>query len=409
LRRDHHEGYIAWETYENNQRAIAENAQMKGLMSRGAVKRGPSLLAGLLLCGKCGRKIHVAYSGSHGQVPRYYCRGALVNHGECGCISFGGHRVDEAIEREVLRVLSPGAIEAAVQSADQVVEDTDEICRAVELELSQACYERDRTQRQYDAVEPENRLVAETLEKRWNLALERVHQLEHRLEEIKSKQKKQAVPDRAELVALAKSFPALWSHPGTDHLTKKRLVRLIIYQIVARLVEDNVELVIHWQGGKHTILSVRKNRTGQHGHSTSREVVDVVRDLARCLPDGHIARVLNRLGYRTGANNSWTLSRVVSLRSHHKIAVFDPEVDGVTSMTLGKAAETLGVSNMTVRRMIHRGILPAKQPVMHAPWSIAPETLTSDPVKRAVHAIKQGRDLPLTASDDQLALIKSST
>jgi DNA invertase Pin-like site-specific DNA recombinase len=409
LRRDHHEGYIAWETYENNQRVIAENAQMKGLMSRGAVKRGPSLLAGLLLCGKCGRKIHVAYSGSRGQVPRYYCRGALINHGECGCISFGGHRVDEAIEREVLRVLSPGAIEAAVQSADQVVEDTDEICRAVELEMSQACYERDRAQRQYDAVEPENRLVAETLEKRWNLALERVHQLEHRLEEIKSKQKKQAAPDRAELLALAKSFPALWSHPATDHLTKKRLVRLIIYQIVARLVEDNVELVIHWQGGKHTILSVRKNRTGQHRHSTSREVVDVVRDLARCLPDGQIARVLNRLGYRTGADNSWTQSRVVSLRSHHKISVFDPQIDGVTSMTLGKAAEALGVSNMTVRRMIQRGILPAKQPVTHAPWSIAPEALTSEPVKRAVHAVKQGRDLPLTASDDQLALIKSST
>jgi Recombinase zinc beta ribbon domain len=84
-------------------------AQMKELMSRGAVKRGPSLLAGLLLCDKCRRKIHVAYSGSHGQVPRYDCREALVNHGECGCISFGGHRVDEAIEREVLRVLSPGA------------------------------------------------------------------------------------------------------------------------------------------------------------------------------------------------------------------------------------------------------------------------------------------------------------
>ena len=189
LRHDQHEGYIAWETYESNQRVIAENAQMEGLMNRGAVKRGPSLLAGLLLCGKCGRKIHVAYSGSRGQVPRYYCRGALSNHGEDGCISFGGHRVDEAIEREVLRVLSPGAIEAALHSADQVIEDTDEISRAIELELSQACYERDRAQRQYDAVEPENRLVAETLERRWNLALERVHQLEHRLEEIKSQKK----------------------------------------------------------------------------------------------------------------------------------------------------------------------------------------------------------------------------
>lgn len=409
LRRDHHEGYIAWETYENNQRIIAENAQMKGLMNRGSVKRGPSLLAGLLLCGKCGRKIHVGYSGSHGQVPRYYCRGALINHGSDGCIAFGGQRVDEAIEREVLRVLSPGAIEAAVHSADQVAEDTGDVSRALELELSQACYERDRAQRQYDAVEPENRLVAETLERRWNLAIERVNQLEQRLDEIKNQQITQSVPDRAELLALAKSFPALWSHPATDHLVKKRIVRLVIYQIIARLEKDTVELVIHWQGGKHTSLSVRKNRTGQHSHSTSREVVEVVRDLARCLPDGHIARVLNRLGYRTGANNSWTLSRVVSLRSHHKIAVFDPEVDGMASLTLAKAAETLGVSNLAVRHMIQRGLLPAKQPVMHAPWSIAPEALTSEPVKRAVHAIKQGRNLPRTASDDQLTFIKSTT
>lgn len=409
LLRDHHEGYIAWETYENNQRAITENAQMKGVMNRGAVKRGPSLLSGLLLCGKCGRRIYVGYSGSKGRVPRYYCRGAQINHGESPCISFGGLRVDEAIEREVLRVLSPGAIEAALQSADQVIEDNDEIGRAVELEFSQARYECDRAQRQYDAVEPENRLVAETLEQRWNLALERVQELEHRLEEIKSKQKMQAVPDRAELVALADSFPALWSHPGTDHLIKKRLVRLMIHAIIARLVEDCVELVIHWQGGKHTLLRVRKKQTGQHSRSTSREVVDVVRDLARCLPDGRIASVLNRLGYRTGADNGWTQARVASLRSHQKIEVFDPKIDGVTSLTMEKAAQALGVSSMTVRRMIQRGILPAKQPVAHAPWSIAREVLTSEPVKRAVHAVKQGRDLPLTASDDQLALIKSST
>ena len=304
---------------------------------------------------------------------------------------------------------SPGAIEAALHSANQVVEDVDDIREVIELELSQACYERDRAQRQYDAVEPENRLVAETLEKRWNLAIERVQQLEYRLEEIKSQQKTQSVPDRAELLALAERFPVLWSHPDTDHLIKKRIVRLVIYQIVARTAQDSVELVIHWQGGKHTSLSVRKNRTGQHRHCTSREIVDVVRDLARCLPDSHIASVLNRLGYRTGANNSWTQSRVVSLRSHHKIAVFDPEVDGVASMTLDKAAETLGVSTMTVRRMIQRGILPAKQPVKHAPWSIAPEALTSERVKRAVYAVKQGRALPLTASDDQLALIKSTT
>lgn len=410
LLHDHHEGYIAWETFERNQRLITENAQMKGLMARGAVKRGRSLLSGLLLCGKCGRRIHVAYSGTKGQVPRYYCRGALVNHGEPGCISFGGLRVDEAIEREVLRVLSPGAVEAAFKTSDQARQEIHEVCRALELELSQARYEADRAQRQYDAVEPENRLVAETLERRWNIALEHVVELESRLEEIKSKQEREAVPDRAKLTALAESFPALWSHPATDHLTKKRIVRLIIEEIVARLLDDHrIELVIHWKGGKHTTLRVRKNRTGQHGHSTSREVVEVVRDLARCLPDAQIASVLNRLGYRTGAGNTWTQSRVASLRNHHKIAVFDPEVDGITSLTMDKAAEALGISSRTVRRMIQQGILPAKQPVPHAPWSIPAESLRSEEVKRAAAAVKRGRELPRTAPENQLQLMKSST
>lgn len=132
-------------------------------MVRGAVRTGKSLLAGLLRCGQCGRRLHVAYGGKHSVVPRYHCRGALINHGADGCISFGGWRVDQAVEKEVLTVLEPGAIEAAITATTARHHEREQRRRAVELELREAEYTASRAQRQYDAVEPENRLVAETL------------------------------------------------------------------------------------------------------------------------------------------------------------------------------------------------------------------------------------------------------
>jgi DNA invertase Pin-like site-specific DNA recombinase len=138
--RDHHEPYIPWDVYERNQQLIAHNAQMKGLMVKGAVRRGPSLLPGLLRCGHCGRRLHVSYSGVGGYVPRYSCRGATLNHGADRCISFGGLRVDDAIGRKVLRVLTPGAIEAASRIADSAAEEGTAVRRAVELELREARY-----------------------------------------------------------------------------------------------------------------------------------------------------------------------------------------------------------------------------------------------------------------------------
>jgi excisionase family DNA binding protein len=410
LLREHHEGYIPWETYERNQQLIADNAQMKGAMARGAVRRGQSLLAGLLRCGHCGRRLHVTYSGTTGQVPRYHCRGAQINHGAAWCISFGGLRIDEAIAREVLRVLAPAAIEAALATAEQAVHEVAATRRAVELELREARYEAERVRRQYDAVEPEHRLVAETLERRWNQALERVRALEQRLEALTVDQARLTPPDHATLLALAEEFPAVWADPLTEIRTKKRLVRLLIEDIVARTPEERViELVIHWKGGKHTALRLPRNRTGQHRRCTSREVVEVVRELTRCLPDARIARVLNLLGYRTGAGNTWTEHRVTSLRNHHGIAVFSRERDAAAPLTLAQAASVLGVSTMTVRRMIMKGLLPARQPVPYAPWAVRREDVSAEPVQRAVAAVKQGRVLPRTAPEAQLTLIKSRT
>jgi hypothetical protein len=324
LLRDHHEPYIPWDRYERHQQMLADNSNMRGAMAKGAVRRGESLVAGLLRCGHCGRRLQVMSAGRTG--ARYQCGRAQLTHGRprFSCLSVGALRVDEAIEREVLRVVAPGAIEAAVAAVDQADEHTYATRRALDLELRQARYETDRAQRQYDAVEPENRLVSETLERRWNAALTRATELEQRLATL-APPARPAPVDRVQLQALADDFPAVWRRPATDISLKKRIVRLLIEEIVATATVEppQVTLVLHWKGGKHTPLMVRKNRAGDHRYCTDRTVIEVVRDLARALPDGEIARILNRLGYRTGQQNSWTAARVASLRYGHQIPVGD--------------------------------------------------------------------------------------
>ena len=232
LIRDHHAAYIAWDTHERNLALVGHNAQMKGLMVRGAVRRGPSLLPGLLRCGRCGRRLHVSYSGTNGYVPRYACRGAALNHGTDACLAFGGLRVDEAIEREILRVLCPGAIEAALATRTTATDEVDAQRRAVDLELREARYEAERARRQYDVVEPEHRLVAATLERRWNAALARVQALEARLGALAATAAATTPPDRATLLQLAEDFPRVWTGAATDMRLKKRIVRLLIEEIV---------------------------------------------------------------------------------------------------------------------------------------------------------------------------------
>ena len=160
---EHHEGYLSWAEFERNQRLIADNANSKGLMVRGSVRRGETLLAGLLRCGHCGRKLHVAYGGKSGEAGRYHCKGAYLNHGGDRCISFGSLRVDQAVGAEVLRLLKPLGVEAALNAIAARTAEAADKQRQVELTLQQARYEANLARRQYDAVDPDNHLSPQSL------------------------------------------------------------------------------------------------------------------------------------------------------------------------------------------------------------------------------------------------------
>ncbi|MCF3948921.1 recombinase family protein [Acidiphilium iwatense] len=400
---EHHEGYLSWAEFERNQRLIADNATGKGMMIRGAVRRGETLLAGLLRCGHCGRKLHVAYSGTKGDVGRYHCRGAMINHGTGPCISFGSLRVDHAVGTEVLRLLQPLGIEAAIKAIEARDAETDEKGRQTELALKQARYEATHARRQYDAVDPDNRLVAATLEGRWNDALFVVRKLEDQLEAIKNQcRSPMNAEERDQLMRLGADLERAWQHPAATASTRKQILRTVLSEIVARVDEGQIRLVLHWQGGDHTELAVMKSKTGQHRWTVDTETDALIRELARLMPDKAIAAILNRAGRSTGRENGWTQSRVCTFRNHRGIAVYrDGERLDRGELTLGEAAIKLNVSPMTVLRLIRDGVIPATQFCRGAPWVIKEEILDRSEVKRA--AIGR-RKRPLSQDPGQISL-----
>ena len=369
---EHHEGYVSWSEFERNQRLIADNANCRGLMARGSVRRGEALLAGLLRCGHCGRRLHVSYSGTKGECVRYGCRGAHINHGAGQCIAFGGLRVDAAVGAEVVRLLSPLGVEAALKAIAIREEEASERHRQAELALTQARYEADLARRQYDAVDPANRLVAAELERRWNDRLAEVQHQEERLAGVAAAQPERlSAVETDRLITLGDDLEAAWNHPGASAETRKRILRAVLEEIVVTLADGRIELLLHWRGGDHTRLSVRRNRTGQHRWSTDAEVGDLIRTLARQQADGAIAATLNRLGKKTGRGNAWTEARIRSFRAHHRVPVHRPgEMAERGELTVSEAASILKVSRMTVLRLVASGTIAARQVCKGAPWVI---------------------------------------
>jgi len=256
LIKDHHDGYISWEEFERNQRVIADNAMSKGsAVVKGAVRKGEVLLAGLLRCGHCGRKLHVHYSSNIG---RYTCYGARMNHGTKRCISIGSLKIDAAVSNEVLRVAKPLGIDAAVKAIEAQSRETTVAQRQHELALQQARYEAAYARRQYDAVDPANRLVAGELERRWNVALENVQRIER---EMTASAALRSPPlgeqQKLELMALGADLDRAWSHPAATAATRKRILRACLDEIVVRKDGEVLDMVLHWHGGDHTALKLR--------------------------------------------------------------------------------------------------------------------------------------------------------
>jgi hypothetical protein len=392
LIRDHHEGYISWAEFERNQQLIADNANGKRFMSRGAVRPGEALLPGLLRCARCGKKLRVRYDHTY----RYECVGAFNQLAAARCITFGGMRVDRVLAREVLDRLQPLGVEAAQAAIEARGQQRSEKKVQLELALQQARYEAARVQRQYDAADPENRLVTGELERRWNERLLAVRDLELDIDRLDAdKAPALTVADRERLLALGQDLVRAWESPGTTPETRKKIIRTVVSEIIVDIVGDSLELIVHWQGGDHTRLMVKRNRAGQTRWTTDVEVVDLVRALARQMPDQTIAALLNRSGKSTGRGNSWTRGRICSLRHQYDIAIYrDGEHADRGEATIEEAATVLALSPTTIRRLIVDGILLATQHCKGAPWIIRRADLDREEIRRQADMRRSRRPPP---------------
>jgi DNA invertase Pin-like site-specific DNA recombinase len=391
LIRDHHPGYIRWEQFERNQRLLEENTHMKGTMARKAGRGGQCLLAGLLRCARCGRMLHVMY-GRRGYA-RYECRQANRAEAAPRCIAFSARRPDETVTAEILTVVQGSALAAAIEAGDLAEQQYHDQHRALALELEQATYHATLAARRYEAVDPANRLVAAELEARWDAALERVTELEGRLT-TQGRVAPRSVPvvDRETLESLATDLRSVWEAPSSEMRVKQRIARLLIHEIIANTDEDTREivLVIHWAGGRHSEVRLPRPKAGDHRHRTGPDAEGVVRRMAGAWPDHDIAATLNRLRLRTGAGNTWTASRVSSLRQRLRLVDYD-ETRATPMLTLNQAADRLGVGSWVLRGLIACGLLQATQVVPCAPWQLDPAVLDTDAIRTAAKDVVQGR------------------
>jgi DNA invertase Pin-like site-specific DNA recombinase len=374
----HHQGYISWERYERLQDELRANWRAPRGDAAGAVREGTALLQGRARCGNCGRPMYVGYSGK-GDCPRYVCNRAKVGYGaEHMCQSVGGRRLEARFMDEVFAVLEPAALAATVKALAEIGANYQARISVFELAAERARYEAGRARRQFDAVEPENRLVARTLEAAWEEALRKSRQADADLTAQRARRPERLSEEEvAWLQRAGADLRAVFYAPSTTWRQRKQLVRALVAEVVVtcRPVERQADVVVIWEGGAKTNFVLALNKP-VHSRTTEEATVDLVRRLAARYDDKTIAQVLSKQGRRTGTGLAFTKSRVRHLRTTRGIPAYQPDEtvtpaeDNVDVVSVPAAASLLGVSRSTVYRWLADGFISGEQLTPEGPWHV---------------------------------------
>ena len=378
----HHRGYITWEEYLGNQHKLHANCPAPAGQGGGAVREGRGLLQGLLRCGRCGRMMRTGYdrSGRSGVRPRYYCAAETTYLGRKApyCQSAGGRELEKAVLAEVFAALEPAALAATARALADAEAARAERLKAFELAVERARYEAGRARRQYDACEPENQLVARTLEAAWEGKLAAVTAAEASLAAEQARQPSSLTDDEVRwLAAAGADIRAVFDAPSTTPRERKQLIRALLTEITVTVDQQarTAALTIYWEGGASTSITVTLPRLGTPWRTTDTSTVDLVRRLAEHHDDATIAGVLARQGRRTGTGLAFTKNRVADLRHAHGIPAaarknVTPAGQGEDVVSITRAAAELGVGVSTIYRWIADGFIPGEQAEPGAPWHI---------------------------------------
>ena len=360
---EHHEGYITWDEFLNNQKRLEKNCTNGGpMILSGPAREGLALLQGLLVCGHCGRALTVRYTSNGGIYPCYLCN-RLRREGLASkdCMSFRCDLLDEAITKEVLQTLQPVELELALAALEELEARDHTIGRQWQMRLERAEYEAALAERRYQEVDPSQRLVAATLERRWNAALLQSEELKQQAAEFQRQQARVATPEqKAKVLALAKDLPKLWHASTTQAKDRKRMLRLLIKDITVEQSSVPKQLLLHirWHGNASTNLTLQRPPNIADRMRYPAAVIDRIRDMAHLLPDAEIADQLRQEGQTSITGKPYTTTIIRWIRFRYRIP--PPVLQKPEELTVPQVAKHFGVSQGVVYYWIQHAQLQAR-------------------------------------------------
>jgi DNA invertase Pin-like site-specific DNA recombinase len=371
----HHEGFVDWTTFEAIQERLRSNIRADLHQAGRALREGSALLQGLVTCGNCGRRLRIAYQGTN-STPRYYCHGKDIHAGRgVHCLNVGGLSIDQAITDAFLKALTPAALEATAIAAQQLESNHDAALAQWRLEVERTRYEADRAERQYKAVDPENRLVARGLEKEWEARLQKVATAESELLHREQQRPRTLTEEeRRRIRTLGSDLRLIWSAPTTSDRDRKELLRTLLEEVILKIERkaNHADITLRWRGGMITKIDLPLKRYQVQGPTTDEDTMSLLRRLAVHYPDDVIAGILNRQGRKTAYGERFTAHHVGSLRRYHDILRFVPSADARDGelLPISQAAKILGVASSTLHRWLNAGLVAGEQLTPGAPWRI---------------------------------------
>lgn len=359
--KNHHEGYISWERYLENQNILAKNrTNTVENMLPGPVREGLTLLQGLLICAICGHRLSVRYKGNKGIYPTYHCnwkmRDALSSK---RCMSFRSDIFDEAVSNRVLEIIQPAQLKIAIEATYELERRQEATDKQWQMKIERANYEAQLRQRRYEEVDPSNRLVATTLEKNWNDALINLDEVKSQYAEYQAKEalavtKKQ----KHSILSLSKDLPRLWRASTTKAKDRKRILRLLIKDITVEKPDETgrITLNIRWQGGSTESLKVMRPQKTWEKWRTSPEIIERVKSMVGQFNDRQIAATLNKEGMKSSKGNAFTADSICQIR--HKYLQFNKPAG---ALTVREVSVKFGVSHHVVYYWIARNIISSSR------------------------------------------------
>ncbi len=372
---EHHPGFIDWATFQANQARIDTNIHPQPHQAGGAVREGAALLQGLATCGKCGRRLHTHYRGRNSS-PGYHCSGKDIVQGRgVYCLNVGGVQIDQAVVEAFLRTVTPAAVEATQLAIQQLEADQDAALGQWRLAVERARYEAERAERQYRAVEPENRLVARGLETEWEKRLRDLAAAEAELQRREQHRPRTLSPEEKNKIRfLGSDLNKVWTAPTTTDRDRKELLRALLEEVIITVdrPEHRAHLTLRWRGGTLTELDLSLPRSQPRGLRTEEDTISLLRRLAVHYSDDVIAGILNRQGRKTATGERFTAHQVGCLRRYRNIPRFQPPAEPLTGelATIRKAAKILGINTSTIHRWLNDGFIAGEQVTPGAPWQI---------------------------------------